>query len=97
LAGAVLPYITSGAAPIVDFLGAGQACQSECTKGKGYFVQIGYHNIFLFGIKAALLRAYKTYASGSVHQNSVTAIVPQHNGISSGEVRQTNTIFTLLI
>jgi hypothetical protein len=50
-----------------------------------------------FGIKAALLRAYKTYASGSVHQNSVTAIVPQHNGISSGEVRQTNTIFTLLI
>ena len=81
----------------MDFLGAGQACQSECTKGKGYFVQIGYHNIFLFGIKAALLRAYKTYASGSVHQNSVTAIVPQHNGISSGEVRQTNTIFTLLI
>ena len=49
-----------------------------------------------FGIKAALLRAYKTYASGSVHQNSVTRIVPQHNGISQSEARQTNDIFTFL-
>ena len=49
-----------------------------------------------FGIKAALLRAYKTYASGSVRQSSVTEIVPQHNGISQSEARQTNNFFTLL-
>jgi hypothetical protein len=44
-----------------------------------------------------LLRAYKTYATGSVHQNSVTAIVPQHNGISSGEAWQSNNFFVILI
>jgi hypothetical protein len=61
LTSAVLPSITGGAAPIVNFLGASQRYQRKGGKSNCDLVQIN-HGVSFSGSKAAMLRANKTYA-----------------------------------